>query len=135
MTSPLPMTAGRWVALVIGTPLALVAIGWTALTAVAWAGLGSFRVNLAVPVQPHQTAAVSVDTGDVSVSPGVAWPIRVHGILRYSLVAPPGQLAADAVRGDPALALPGAGRGMLARLCGHSCPRRAGRRSLSRPAT
>lgn len=88
MTSPLPMTAGRWVALVIGTPLALVAIGWTALTAVAWAGLGTTRVSLAVPVQPHQTAAVSVDTGDVSVSPGVAGLIRVHGILRYSLVAP-----------------------------------------------
>jgi Toastrack DUF4097 len=88
VTSPLPMTAGRWAALVIGTPLALVAIGWTALTAVAWAGLGTARVSLAVPVQPSQAAAVTVDTGDVHVSPGVAGRIRVHGILRYSLVAP-----------------------------------------------
>jgi len=88
VTSPLPMTAGRWVALVIGTPLALVAIGWTALTAVAWAGLGSFRVNLAVPVQSSQTAAVNVDAGDVSVRPGPAGRIGVRGTVTYSLVRP-----------------------------------------------
>ena len=40
MTGSLPMTPGRWVALVIGVPLALLVIGWTALTAVAFAGLG-----------------------------------------------------------------------------------------------
>lgn len=88
MTTPLPMTAGRWVALVIGTPLALLAIGWTALTAVAWAGLGSHRVNLAMPVQGRTTAAVGVDSGDVSVRPGPAGRIQVHGIIRYSLVRP-----------------------------------------------
>ena len=87
MTSPLPMTPGRWVALVIGTPLALLVIGWIALSAVAWAGLGSYRVNLAVPVH-GRTAAVSVDEGDVSVGPGPAGRLRVHGTLRYSLVRP-----------------------------------------------
>ena len=87
MTSSLPMTPGRWAALVIGTPLALLVIGWTALSAAAWAGLGSYRVNLAVPVN-GRTAAVSVDEGDVSVGPGPAGRLRVHGTLRYSLVRP-----------------------------------------------
>jgi len=87
MTSPLPMTPGRWVALVIGTPLALLVIGWTALTAVAFAGLGSSRVNLAIPLH-GRTAAVSVDEGNISASPGPAGRLRVHGILRYSLVRP-----------------------------------------------
>jgi Putative adhesin len=88
MTSPLPMTPGRWVALAIGTPLALLAIGWTALTAVAWAGLGSYRVNMAVPLH-ERTAAVSVDSGDISVGPGPAGLLRVRGTVRYSLVRPP----------------------------------------------
>ena len=87
MTSPLPMTPGRWVALVIGTPLALLVIGWTALTAVAFAGLGSSRVNLAIPLH-GRTASVSVDEGDISVGPGPAGQLRVHGTLRYSLIRP-----------------------------------------------
>jgi hypothetical protein len=83
----LPMTPGRWVALAVGLPLALLAIGWTALTVVAFAGLGSYRVNLAVPAAGH-TATVSVDNGEVTVVPGPAGQLRVHGILRYSLVRP-----------------------------------------------
>jgi hypothetical protein len=88
MTNRLPMTAGRWVALAVGTPLALLAIGWTALTAVAWAGLGSYRVNLAVPVHGATTAAVGVDSGNLRVLPGPAGQIQVHGTIRYSLVRP-----------------------------------------------
>jgi hypothetical protein len=84
---PLPMTAWRWVALVIGTPLALLAIGYTALTAVAFAGLGSYQINLATPVA-GRTAAVNVDSGDITVLPGPAGQLRVHGNLRYSLVRP-----------------------------------------------
>ena len=87
MTNRLPMTPARWVALVIGTPLALVAIGWTALTAVAFAGLGSSRVSVAVPFH-GRTAAVSVDEGDISVGPGPAGQLRVHGTLHYSLIRP-----------------------------------------------
>jgi len=87
MTSPLPMTPGRWVALVVGTPLALLAIGWTALTAVAYAGLGSYRVNVAVPVA-GRTATMSMDNGDINVGPGPAGQLRVHGTLRYSLLKP-----------------------------------------------
>ena len=87
MTGSLPMTPGRWVALVIGTPLALLVIGWTALSAVAWAGLGSYQFNLAMPVH-GPAVAVSVDEGDISVGPGPAGRLRVHGTLRYSLVRP-----------------------------------------------
>ena len=87
MTNRLPMTPGRWAALVIGTPLALLVIGWTALTAVAFAGLGSSRVNLAVPLH-GRTAAVSVDEGDISVGPGPAGQLRVHGTMHYSLIRP-----------------------------------------------
>jgi hypothetical protein len=87
MTGSLPMTPGRWVALVIGTPLALLVIGWTALTAAAFAGLGSSRVSLAVPVH-GRTAVVSVNEGDISVGPGLAGQLRVHGTLHYSLVRP-----------------------------------------------
>ena len=84
---PLPMTPWRWVALVIGTPLALLAIGYTALTAVAFAGLGSYRINLATPVA-GRTAVVTVNSGDVTVRPGPAGQLRVHGTLHYSLVRP-----------------------------------------------
>jgi hypothetical protein len=84
---PLPMTAWRRVALVIGTPLALLAIGYTALTAVAFAGLGSYQINLATPVA-GRTAVVNVDSGDITVRPGPAGQLRVHGNLRYSLVRP-----------------------------------------------
>ena len=87
MTNRLPMTPGRWAALVIGTPLALLAIGWTALTAVAFAGLGSSQVNLAVPLH-GRTAAVSVDEGDISVGTGPAGRLRVYGTLHYSLFRP-----------------------------------------------
>jgi hypothetical protein len=87
MTGSLPMTPARWAALIIGIPLALLVIGWTALTAVAFAGLGSSQVNLTVPVQ-GRTAAVSVDEGDISAGPGPAGQLRVHGTLRYSLVPP-----------------------------------------------
>src|SRR5215468_7587204 len=87
MTSRLPMTPGRWVALVIGAPLALLVIGWTALTAVAFAGLGSSRVNLAVPVH-GRTATVSVGEGDITAGPGQAGQLRVNGTLHYSIVRP-----------------------------------------------
>jgi Putative adhesin len=87
MTSPLPMTPGRWLALAIGTPLALLAIGYTALTAVAFAGLGSYRVNLATPVA-GRAAAVNLNTGDVTIRPGPAGQLRVRGALRYSLIRP-----------------------------------------------
>ena len=134
MTGSLPMTPGRWVALVIGVPLALLVIGWTALTAVAFAGLGSSRVNLAVPVH-GRTAVVSVDEGDISVGPGRAGQLRVHGTLHYSLVRPQLSWQRSAVHDRASRALPGADRGVLVRLRGHRPRRGPGRWSPTGRAT
>jgi hypothetical protein len=85
MTLPLPLTAGRRVALAVGVPLALLTIGWTALTAVALVGEGSYRVNLDLPAHGH-TVTVAVDSGDVSISPAAGNQIRVRGTARWALI-------------------------------------------------
>jgi hypothetical protein len=85
MTGPLPMTRGRVLALVIGLPLALILIGWTALTAVAFAGQGGYPVHLDLPVT-GSTAGVSVDSGNLTVGPGAAGRLRLAGTAHYSLV-------------------------------------------------
>jgi len=87
MTGPLPLTAGRWVTLAIGVPAALALIAWTGLNLVALVGVGSYRVNLTVPV-PGRAATVQAGAADVSVSPGQPGRMRVTGAVRYSLVRP-----------------------------------------------
>jgi hypothetical protein len=81
----LPMTPGRVLALVIGVPLALVVIGWTALTAVAYAGIGTYPVRLDLPVRGH-TVAVAIDSGTMTVGQITGDRLRVTGTARYSLV-------------------------------------------------
>ena len=49
MINRVPLTRGRVVALAIGVPLALIIIGWIALTEVAFAGQGSYPVRLSLP--------------------------------------------------------------------------------------
>jgi hypothetical protein len=44
----LRMTPGRWVALAIGVPTALVLIGWSAFSLVAGIGRASFPVNTCI---------------------------------------------------------------------------------------
>src|SRR5712692_10585002 len=85
MTTPLPMTAGRRAALILGVPLALVIIGWTALTAVAYAGQGSYPVRLDIPVHGH-TVRVAVDSGNVDFTQAASRVLRLTGTARYSLV-------------------------------------------------
>jgi hypothetical protein len=85
MTQPLPMTAGRILALVVGTPLALIVIGWTALTGVAWAAQGSYRVNLAIPAH-GRTVTLAVDSGQLSLGPATGGRIRLTGTATYALV-------------------------------------------------
>lgn len=85
MTQPLPMTAGRLLALVVGTPLALLVIGWTALTGVAWAAQGSYRVNLAIPAH-GRTVTLAVDAGQLSLGPAADGRIRLTGTATYALV-------------------------------------------------
>ena len=79
------MTAGRRVALITGVPLALLLIGWTALTAVALVGTGSYRINLDLPVH-GRTVTLAVDSGDVSVSPRADDRIRLRGTATWALI-------------------------------------------------
>jgi hypothetical protein len=78
------MTPARRVFLAAGTPVALLIIGWTALTAVAWAAQGSYRVHLAIPVR-GRAVSVQVDSGQLSVGPGPAGTLRVTGTAHYAL--------------------------------------------------
>lgn len=85
MTKRLEITSGRLIALLIGVPLALVIIGWTALTEVAYAGQGSYPVRLDLPVR-GRTVRVSVDSGNLSVGQSAGGRLRLTGTARYSLV-------------------------------------------------
>jgi len=81
------MTPARRITLALGVPAALIAIGWTAFVAVAWAGQGSYPVHYSVPVRGGQVS-VSVSAGRVSVRPGTAGRVTVNGTVHYSLVRP-----------------------------------------------
>jgi hypothetical protein len=85
VTERLPMTRGRVLALVIGVPLVLAVIGWTALTGVAFAGQGSYPVNLDVRATGG-TAGVSVDSANMTVVRGAAGRLRLTGTAHYSVV-------------------------------------------------
>jgi Putative adhesin len=84
MTEPLRMTTARRFVLIAGTPVALLIIGWTALTAVAWAGQGSYRVNLDVATR-GRPVSLTVDSGELSIGPGAPGRLRVTGTARYAL--------------------------------------------------
>jgi DUF4097 and DUF4098 domain-containing protein YvlB len=85
MNARLPMTLGRVLTLVIGVPVVLVLFGWAALTAVAYAGQGSYPVRLDLPVAGG-AARVSVDSGNITVGPTADSRLRVTGTARYSLI-------------------------------------------------
>ena len=85
MTAPLPMTTGRRVALLLGLPVALAVIGWTGLTAVAYAGQASYPVRLAVPGQ-GSTVSVSAGAGDVRVTQAPGSQLKLTGTAHYSVI-------------------------------------------------
>ncbi|HET7246523.1 MAG TPA: DUF4097 family beta strand repeat-containing protein [Streptosporangiaceae bacterium] len=85
MSTPLPMTTGRRLALMLGVPLALALIAWTALSEVAFAGLGSYPVRLAVRVH-GSTVNLSAGAADVQVTQAPGSMLRLTGKARYSLV-------------------------------------------------
>src|SRR5215510_6562538 len=84
MAQPLPMTRGRIIALAIGAPLALGIFAWNAFSAVAWAGQGSYRVNVNIPAH-GRTATLAVDSGDVRLRPGAPGRLTVAGTAHYAL--------------------------------------------------
>ena len=85
MTAPLPMTAGRWAALLLGLPVAIVVIGWTGFTAIAYAGQASYPVRLSVPVHGG-TVSLSADSADVRVTQAPGSQLTLTGTARYSLI-------------------------------------------------
>ena len=84
MSTPLPLTRGRLLALILGVPLILAFIAWTGLTEVAYAGLGSYPVRLAVQVH-GSTVNLSVGAADVQVTQAAGSTLRLTGKARYSL--------------------------------------------------
>jgi len=80
-----PLTRGRVVALAIGVPLALIIIGWIALTEVAFAGQASYPVRLNLPVHGG-TVNFSVDAGNVTVGQTAGDRLVATGTAHYSLV-------------------------------------------------
>jgi Putative adhesin len=84
MSTPLPMTKGRLLALLLGVPVAFALIAWTGLTEVAYAGLGSYPVRLAVPVH-GSTVNLSAGAADVQVTQAAGSTLRLTGKARYSL--------------------------------------------------
>lgn len=85
MTTPLPMTWGRRLALVIGVPLALAVIGWTGFNEVAFAAVGSYRVRLDVPLH-GRTVRLSVNSANARVTQAAGDRLRVSGKATYSIV-------------------------------------------------
>jgi hypothetical protein len=85
MSSPLPMTKGRVLALLLGVPVAFALIAWTGLTEVAYAGMDSYPVQLAVPVH-GSTVSLSAGAADVQVTQAAGRTLRLTGKASYSLV-------------------------------------------------
>jgi hypothetical protein len=84
MSTPLPMTRGRLLALILGVPVAFALIAWTGLTEVAYAGQGSYPVRLAAPVH-GSTVSLSVGQADVQVTQTAGSTLRLTGKATYSL--------------------------------------------------
>lgn len=87
MTANVPLTPARIVALILGLPIALAIIGWSAFSAVALADQVSYHVHLSVPVTGRQVR-VMIGEADAVVRPGSGRRILVSGTLRGSLARP-----------------------------------------------
>lgn len=85
MRTPLAMTTSRRAALAIGAPLAILIIGWGAVTEIAWAGQGSYPVSLSIPVH-GRTATIAVDSGQLRVGPAAGDALQLTGTAHYALV-------------------------------------------------
>ena len=85
MIHRVPLTRGRVLALVIGVTLVLAIIGWSALTAVAFAAQDNYPVRVNLPVHGG-TVNFSVDSGDVTVGQTAGDRLVATGTAHYSLV-------------------------------------------------
>jgi Toastrack DUF4097 len=87
MINSLPMTWARRVTLVVGVPLAVTLIGWTAFHFVAEAGQGSYPVSYRIPVHAGQVSA-HINGGDVTLRLGSGNGAWLTGTVHYSLIRP-----------------------------------------------
>jgi len=83
----LRMTPGRRVLLAIGVPVALALIGWTGFGFVADIGQASFPVSDNIAVHDGRLA-VSVNSGDLTVSGSSGTTARLTGKVQYDLIRP-----------------------------------------------
>jgi Putative adhesin len=85
----LPMTPGRWITLMIGVPIALALIGWTAFSLVTGVGQARHPVAGAIPLENGQLVA-SMGGADVTLhqDQARASTARLTGVVQYSLVRP-----------------------------------------------
>ena len=87
----LRMTPGRWAALAIGVPVALVLILGGGLSLVSDIGTASFPVNRAVPLD-HGRLVANLNGADLTVRQGGAGgaggAAQLTGTVQYSLVRP-----------------------------------------------
>jgi hypothetical protein len=85
---PPRMTPGRWIALAIGVPIALVLIGWTGFGFIADFGQASFPVNYTIPVH-HGVLSLSSNGADLTVRGGGGGSVaQLTGKVQYSLIRP-----------------------------------------------
>jgi DUF4097 and DUF4098 domain-containing protein YvlB len=84
MNAPLPMTTGRWLALLLGFPVVTALIAWAGLTEVAYAGQASYPVRLAIPVH-GSTVRLSAGEADVRVTQAAGNQLLLTGTAHYSL--------------------------------------------------
>lgn len=87
MSNPPPLTTGRLTALVVGVPLALAVIGWGALNAVALVSASSFQFHRDLAPSGSQVS-VSVNAGNITLTPSNDGEVELTGVARYGLVRP-----------------------------------------------
>src|SRR5262249_55012833 len=75
----------RLITLIVGTPLVLLIIGGLAITEVAHAGQGTYRVRLSIPVRGH-SVELSLDSGDLHARQATTTSLQISGTAVYSLV-------------------------------------------------
>jgi hypothetical protein len=85
----LRMTPGRWVALAIGVPVALVLILGNGLSLVTDIGMASYHIDRAIPLD-HGRLVANANGSDLTVrqDQGGVGSARLTGTIQYSLVRP-----------------------------------------------
>jgi hypothetical protein len=85
----LPMTPGRWITLIIGVPIALALIAFTAFSFISGVGQASYPVNATIPLENGHLVA-STNGSDITLHQDQARSntARLAGTVQYSLVRP-----------------------------------------------